>query len=85
MADDVDDDGFVFRVTRAREHLVNSYEAGGPGLHLSVSADLAGKPFAQIRLDVVARPAEVHPRPSTRVKDLLDIVLVADAGMVGTP
>jgi hypothetical protein len=125
LAYDVDGDGFVFHVTRAREHLVDSQEAGGPGMHLSISANLAGRPFAQIRLDVVARPGEVsggiepvrlpviiaepdwepvvvpavdlaqhlaekfhaltkmfaHPRPSTRVKDLLDIVLLAEAGL----
>ncbi|GAB3159777.1 hypothetical protein GCM10027059_06500 [Myceligenerans halotolerans] len=126
MAEDIDGDGFVFHVTRAREHLVDSQEAGGPGMHLSISANLAGKPFTQIRLDVVARPGEVsggvepvrlpvvvaeldwepvvvpavdlaqhlaekfhaltklfaHPRPSTRVKDLLDITLLAEAGLV---
>ncbi len=122
LATDVDADGFVFRVTGARPHLADD----GSGLHLSVSADLAGRPFATVRIDVVARPDEVaggtervvlapvidvegwapvavpavdlgqhvaeklhalcsldaHPRPSTRVKDLVDIVLLLDAGVL---
>lgn len=124
LMDDVDGDGFVFRITGVRDHRLDSQEAGGPGVHLSISADLAGRPFAAIRLDVVSRPEEIdggveqvtlpiliaepgwvpvvipavdlaqhiaekmhaltavyaHPRPSTRVKDLLDVVLVADSG-----
>ncbi|MEZ0165486.1 nucleotidyl transferase AbiEii/AbiGii toxin family protein [Kineococcus sp. LSe6-4] len=118
LAEDVDGDGFVFRVTAARAHLAG--EQFGAGAHLSVAADLAGRPFASVRLDVVARPGEVaggtedvelvpvvevadwepvvvpavdlgqhlaeklhalsavdaHPRPSTRVKDLLDVELL---------
>jgi len=121
---DVDDDGFVFRVTGAHEHLREGGAAGGPGVQLSVSADLAGRPFASVRVDVVARPAEIeggveqvvlppvvavpewsavvvpavdlaqhaaeklhalsqmyaHARPSTRVKDLADLVLLIDSG-----
>lgn len=122
LAADVDTDGFVFRVTGVHRHLA----ANRSGLHLSVSADLAGRPFATVRIDVVARPDEVvggtervvltpvvdvdgwapvtvpavdlgqhvaeklhalcsldvHPRPSTRVKDLVDIVLLLDAGVL---
>lgn len=124
LARDVDQDGFVFRVTAARAHLAD--DAAGGGVHLSVSADLAGRPFATVRLDVVARPDEVaggvelvtlppvletadwsavsvpavdlgqhlaeklhalsavdaHPRPSTRVKDLVDVVLLLDSGVL---
>ncbi len=123
---DVDGDGFVFRVSGARSHLADVEQLGGPGVHVSVTALLAGRDFARVRVDVVARPAEVeggvervvlppvvaepgwpavsvlavdiaqhlaeklhalsamhaHPRPSTRVKDLVDIVLVVDAGLV---
>lgn len=126
LDDDVDGDGFVFRVAGARAHLADGEALGGPGAHVSVTALLAGRDFARVRVDVVARPAEVegglervvlppvvtepgwpavsvlavdvaqhlaeklhalsemhaHPRPSTRVKDLVDIVLVADAGLV---
>lgn len=125
LADDVDRDGFVFLVTGSRSHLPGSSPAG-PGLHLSVSANLAGRPFATVRLDVVARPEEIdggvtrlelapvvavdgwapvsvravdpgqhaaeklhalsavdaHPRPSTRTKDLVDLVLLLDSGVL---
>lgn len=124
LADDVDGDRFVFRVTGAHEHLRDGADAGGPGVQLSVSADLAGRPFASVRVDIVARPAEIeggveqvelppvvyvpdwapvvvpavdlaqhaaeklhalsqmyaHPRPSTRVKDLVDLALLIDSG-----
>jgi hypothetical protein len=114
---DVDGDGFFFTVAGSRPHLIM---AQGPGLHVAVTADLAGRPFAAVRLDVVSRPDELggafeplalpevvgglpwpavvvatvnpaqhiaeklhalatvnaHPRPSTRVKDLLDIALI---------
>ncbi len=123
---DIDGDGFVFRVSGARSHLRDDDALGGPGAHVSVTALLAGRDFAHVRVDVVARPEEVdggvervilppvvaepgwpavsvlavdvsqhlaeklhalsaidaHPRPSTRVKDLVDVVLVADAGLV---
>lgn len=119
---DPDGDHFVFRVTGARSHRGNALALGGPGAHLSVEALLASRPFASIRVDVVARSEEigggtervtlplvvaepdwppvtvtavdleqhaaeklhalasvwVHPEPSTRVKDLLDIVLLVD-------
>ena len=122
LAGDPDGDGFVFRVTRARPHLVG----GGSGVSLSISADLAGRPFATVRVDAVERPDEVeggvghvvlapvvevaewravtvpavdlgqhvaeklhalcqvdaHPRPSTRVKDLVDVSLILDASVL---
>jgi hypothetical protein len=53
---DTDRDGFVFKVMAARAHLL---ETGGPGLHLSVSADLADRQFAAIRVDAVCRPEEL--------------------------
>lgn len=125
LARDVDGDGFDFVITGARQHLRDE-EAGGPGVHLSVSALLAGRAFATVRMDVVSRPSELlggvedvelpqvvtvpgwppvvvpavdlaqhaaeklhalsaldsHPRLSTRVKDLVDLVLLADAGAV---
>lgn len=124
LAVDVDGDGFVFRVTGAHEHRRDVADAGGPGVQLSVSAYLAGRPFANVRVDIVARPAEIeggveqvelppvvampewpavvvpavdlaqhaaeklhalsqmhaHPRPSTRVKDLVDLALLIDSG-----
>lgn len=120
---DPDGDHFVFRVTGERAHRGRAADLGGPGAHLSVAAFLAGRPFATIRVDVVARAGEIkggteqvtlpivvaepgwpavtvtavdleqhaaeklhalatmwtHPEPSTRVKDLLDVVLLVDA------
>lgn len=122
LSTDVDDDGFVLRVTSARPHAVDD----GSGVRLSVSVDLARRPFATVRLDVVSRPDEVaggtevvtlapvllvpgwspvsvpsvdlgqhvaeklhslctldaHSRPSTRSKDLVDVVLLIDAGVL---
>lgn len=122
LATEVDEDGFVLRVTGAHAHAVG----GGSGARLSVSVDLAQRPFATVRLDVVARPEEVlggtemvtlvpvlavpgwspvsvlsvdlgqhvaeklhslctldaHSRPSTRAKDLVDVVLLIDAGVL---
>lgn len=121
----VDEDGFVLRVTGAHPHVVGD----GSGIRLSVSVDLAGRPFATVRLDVVSRPEEVaggtevftltpvltvpgwspvtvtsvdlgqhvaeklhalctldaHSRPSTRVKDLVDVVLLVEACVLDEP
>jgi hypothetical protein len=117
---DVDGDGFLFAVTGSRSHLI---DAQGPGLHVSVTASLAGRTFATVSLDAVSRPEELgrafapmtlppvfdnmpwspvtvpavdiaqhlaeklhalamsasHPRPSTRIKDLLDVALILEA------
>jgi hypothetical protein len=53
---DIDGDRFVFSITGTRPHLLVT---DGPGLHVSLTADLAEKPFATIRLDVVSRPEEL--------------------------
>ncbi|WP_206447960.1 nucleotidyl transferase AbiEii/AbiGii toxin family protein [Agrococcus sp. KRD186] len=123
---DADGDGFIFRVSAGRPHSGAADRLDGAGTRLSVTALLAGREFARVRVDVVARPAEVaggterlmlptvvaaegwspvtvtavdlaqhvaeklhalsevdaHPRPSTRVKDLLDVMLVLDAGLI---
>lgn len=125
LAADVDEDGFVVRVTGSHPHVV----ADRSGVRLSVSVNLAGRPFATVRLDVVSRPEEVvggievitlapvlavpawppvtvpsvdlgqhvaeklhalcsvdaHARPSTRAKDLVDVALVLDAGILDEP
>ena len=124
LATDVDD-GFLVRVIGARPHAIRD----GSGVRLSVSVDLARRPFATVRLDVVSRPDEVlggtevvtlapvllvpgwppvavpsvdlgqhlaeklhalctmdaHSRPSTRVKDLVDVVLLIEAGVIDEP
>jgi len=121
LVNDVDGDGFVFSVTGSRPHL-GAEDAGGPGMRLSLRAELAGRTFATIRVDVVSRPGELSggveaielpevvsvpgwppivvpavdlaqhaaeklhamtwsgSHPSTRVKDLVDLVLLQDAG-----
>lgn len=125
LATAVDEDGFVLRVTGAHPHVVGD----GSGIRLSVSVDLAGRPFATVRLDVVSRPDEVaggtevvtltpvltvpgwspvtvtsvdlgqhvaeklhplctldaHSRPSTRVKDLVGVVLLVEACVLDEP
>ena len=125
---DVDaDDGLTFQVS-APKALARD-EAGNPGWKFTVTSFLGGKVFAPLRLDVVARSAEitgavgtveVHPpilgdelssttmpavdvaqhaaekfhamartyagdRPSSRVKDLVDVVLLVEAGLLPHP
>lgn len=125
---DVDaDDGLTFQVSAPKALAPD--EAGNPGWKFTVTSFLGGKVFAPLRLDVVARSAEiagavgsleVHPpilperlssttmpavdvaqhaaekfhamartyagdRPSSRVKDLVDVVLLAEAGLLPHP
>lgn len=125
---DVDaDDGLTFQVSPPRALATD--EAGNPGWKFTVTSYLGGKLFAQLRVDVVARNAEitgtvgtieVRPpilaerlnstampavdvaqhaaekfhamartyagdRPSSRVKDLVDIVLLTEAGLLPHP
>lgn len=125
---DVDaDDGLTFQASAPKA--ISPDEAGNPGWKFTVTSFLGGKVFAPLRLDVVARSAEiagavgtleVHPpilserlssttmpavdvaqhaaekfhamartyagdRPSSRVKDLVDVVLLAEAGLVPNP
>ncbi|MCM3555212.1 nucleotidyl transferase AbiEii/AbiGii toxin family protein [Janibacter melonis] len=125
---DVDaDDALTFQVSAPKA--ISPDEAGNPGWKFTVTSFLGGKVFAPLRLDVVARSAEiagavgtleVHPpilperlssttmpavdvaqhaaekfhamartyagdRPSSRVKDLVDVVLLADAGLLPHP
>ncbi|WP_037559774.1 nucleotidyl transferase AbiEii/AbiGii toxin family protein [Spirillospora albida] len=121
LAADADGDGFVFTVTRPTP--LDADAAGRPGWRFSVESSLAGRTFAQIRLDVVLRAeelaateritlpgvlsfADIPPRtiesvdrrqhfaeklhaltrdygvrPNTRVKDLVDIVLLIEDGL----
>lgn len=121
LANDVDADGFAFSV--GRPTLLDADTAGRPGWRFPVDSALAGKTFAQVRLDVVLRdeelaaterillpgvlafadvPARVidsvdrrqhfaeklhaltrdyNSRPNTRVKDLVDLVLLIEDGL----
>ena len=120
-------DGLSFQVSAPRA--IGSDEAGNPGWKFTVTSSLGGTVFASLRIDVVARSAEiagavgtieVRPpilaerlsstampavdiaqhaaekfhamartyagnRPSSRVKDLVDVVLLAEAGLLPHP
>jgi predicted nucleotidyltransferase component of viral defense system len=120
-------DGLTFQVSAPRA--LAQDEAGNPGWKFTVTSYLGGKVFAPLRVDVVARNAEiagavgaieVRPpilperlsstampaidvaqhaaekfhamartyggdRPSSRVKDLVDVVLLAEAGLLPHP
>jgi len=120
-------DGMTFQVSPPRA--IASDDAGHPGWKFTVTSVLGGKVFASLRLDVVARSAEiagavdtieVRPpilaerlssaampavdiaqhaaekfhamartyagdRPSSRVKDLVDIALLVEAGLLPHP
>lgn len=120
-------DGLTFQVSPPRA--IASDDAGNPGWKFTVTSSLGGKVFASLRLDVVARSAEiagavgtieVRPlilaerlsstvmpavdipqhaaekfhamartysgdRPSSRVKDLVDIALLLEAGLLPHP
>lgn len=121
---DVDGDGFTFRVGLPRR--LAGEDAGNAGWRSAVTAMLAGREFQSVRLDVVARQAEIaggiedllvpapvvgtrltgvliaavevaqhaaekahayarvyaYERFSTRVKDLVDLVLMTEAGLL---
>lgn len=122
LATDPERDWFEFRVGRSAGLDVD--EAGRPGWRVSVAAHLAGREFAMVRVDVVARadeftltervalpgvlafagipPIEVEAvhrvqqfaeklhaltrtyrgeRPSSRVKDLPDLMLLIEDGL----
>ena len=93
LAEDPDGDWFSFRVT---EPVVLAVDGGRRGAwRFSVEAWLAGKAFAGIRLDVAARGArcqhfaeklhaltrEYGDRPNTRIKDLVDLILLIEDGL----
>ncbi len=122
LSKDPDGDGFEFRVGSATALDVD--QAGRPGWRFPIEADLAGRLFAKVRVDVVARTEEIDSterlrlpgllafvgvptadievvdraqhfaeklhaltrtyageRPSTRVKDLPDLILLIDDGL----
>ncbi|WP_410874543.1 nucleotidyl transferase AbiEii/AbiGii toxin family protein [Nocardia sp. A7] len=122
LALDEDSDGFVFVVSPAID--LKADIAGRGGWRFSVEANLAGRIFATVRIDVVARGEEIAlterlplpntlgfagtpprdieavdrrqhfaeklhaftrdygDRPNTRVKDLVDVVLLIENGLV---
>lgn len=121
LSQDPDGDWFEFRVGQPIR--LEADEAGRPGWRFSIGANLDGRPFANVRLDVVARIEEITAterlplpgvlsfadlplvevevieprqhfaeklhaltrtygdRPSSRVKDLPDMVLLIEDGL----
>ena len=57
LAQDAEGDGFQFEVQPPRR--LGEDAAGRPAWRFAVHARLAGRQFAPIRLDVVARPEEI--------------------------
>jgi hypothetical protein len=122
LAVDVDHDSFIFVVGPGT--LLEPDSAGNPGWRFPIGSALAGKTFAQIRMDVVLRGEELAgteqimlpgtldfagipprtiesvdrrqhfaeklhaltrdygTRPNTRVKDLVDLILLIEDGLV---
>lgn len=117
------DAGDELRFTVSMAKSIADDQAGNPGWRYSVEASMAGRPFANLVLDVVARAAEIEggtevveipapvsnlsaaqmptvglaqhaaeklhalsrrygSRPNTRVKDLVDLVLLDEAGLL---
>lgn len=121
---DVDKDAFMFSVGPARP--VTADVTGNPGWRITVTSRLAGRTFATVHVDVVARASEIEggvetltvppairglgftdvemptvdiaqhaaeklhalarryagDRPSTRVKDLVDLALLIEVGLL---
>ena len=69
LAADADGDGFAFRV--GPPVAIRADEAGRPGWRFPVQARLAGRPFASVRLEVVARPEELHATERLALPGLL--------------
>lgn len=67
---DVDRDGFMFSVKRPT--LLDADASGRPGWRFSVDSTLAGKTFAQIRLDVVLRGEELAATEKITLPGVLD-------------
>jgi hypothetical protein len=75
LLEDVDGDWFTFRLfagTRLRD---DAY--GRPAWRFTVEAGLAGKTFAELRLDVVARPEELNGVEQRPLPDVLGFAGIA--------
>jgi hypothetical protein len=69
MLSDRDHDGFDFRVGNATRLRDDAYAR--PAWRYAVAAALAGRPFANLRLDIVARPEEISGVERRQVPDVL--------------
>jgi predicted nucleotidyltransferase component of viral defense system len=73
VSTDLTGDGFLFEVSEPRP--LQPDQAGRPGWRFGVSADLAGRNFAMVRVDVVARTDELT---STEMLPLTSLLSFAD-------
>jgi hypothetical protein len=79
LAVDEHGDGFGFAVDSPRS--LTADRGNRPGWRFPVQARLAGRTFVNVRLDVaLTRP--YGDRPNTRVKDLVDLVLLTELGLL---
>lgn len=117
------DEGDALRFTVSTAKPIKEDQAGNPGWRYSVEASMAGRSFAKLTLDVVARAAEIEggtevvqlpapvsdlstaqmptvdlaqhaaeklhaltrrygDRPNSRVKDLIDLALLHESGLL---
>jgi len=75
LLDDVDGDWFGFRVLGGTQLRDDAY--GRPAWRYTVEASLAGKRFAEQRVDVVARPEELDGVEALMLPDLLGFAGIA--------
>jgi Nucleotidyl transferase AbiEii toxin, Type IV TA system len=72
---DPDSDGFEFRIGNSGE--ITDDDAGRPGWRYSVESRLAGRRFATVRLDVVARANEITSTQRVSLPGILDFAEIA--------
>lgn len=73
---DLTGDGFLFEVPQPTD--LKPDEAGRPGRRFSVTADLAGRTFATVRVDVVARSDELSATENLPLASMLSFAGFAD-------
>jgi hypothetical protein len=77
LASDPDGDWFQFVVGEARA--LTALEAGRAGWRFPVAAALAGRSFAEVKIDVVLRRQEISPTERLRLPGALDFAGIATA------
>ncbi|MEX0832684.1 MAG: nucleotidyl transferase AbiEii/AbiGii toxin family protein [Actinomycetota bacterium] len=70
LTEDPFEDWFEFEIAEPRS--LNTDEAGRPGWRFAVDCLLAGRTFANVRVDVVARRDEISATERARVTELLE-------------
>lgn len=72
---DHDSDGFEFRIGNAGQ--ITADDAGRPGWRFSVEGRLAGRRFATVRLDIVARNNNIARTQRVSLPGILDFAAIA--------